>query len=137
YAAKLVDLLAASTQGDPLEQFLRTQQGSRRPRPRIRLPQGPVEQSAPLAPRSSIRLANQSALFIEREAGEPLAKFSVGGAYWHIRPEFVAAFQRLSGTQGVGLGELVATIADKNLVPMFHNTIDAFAGAGLLFKETV
>ena len=135
YAAKLVDFLAASTQDDPLEQFLRAQQGARRPHPRIRLPQAPVEQNAPLTPRSSIRLANQSALLIEREAGEPLARFSAGGSSWHIRPEFVAAFQRLSGAQGIGLQELAATIADKSLIPMFHSTIDAFAGAGLLFKE--
>jgi hypothetical protein len=95
-----------------------------------------VEQNAPLAPETTIRLATQSELFIEREAGEPLAKFFVGGTYWYIRPEFVAAFQRLSGTQGVGLQELAATISDKSLVPMLHSAIDALAGAGLLFKET-
>ncbi len=136
YAAKLVDFLAASTQGDPLDQFLRTQQAARRPRPRIRLPQAPLEQNAPLVAQTAIRLANHSALFIERDAGEPMAKFSVGGSYWHIRPEFIAAFQRLSGSHGVGLQELTATIVDQSLVPMFHSTIDAFAGAGLLFKET-
>lgn len=135
YAAKLVDFLAASTRGDPLDQFLRTQQATRRPRPRIRLPQGPVEQNAPLTPGSAIRLANYSALFIEHDAGEPLAKFLVGGSYWYIRPEFIAAFQRLSAARSVGFQELVATIPDKNLVPMFQGTIDAFAGAGLLFKE--
>jgi ribosomal protein L16 Arg81 hydroxylase len=137
YAAKLVDYLAASTQGDPLEQFLRAQHGARRPRPRARLPQGPLEQSAPLTPQTAIRLASLSALFIERETGEPMARFLVAGSYWHIRPEFVAAFQRLSGVQDVSLQELAATIADKSLVPMFYSTIEAFAGAGLLFKETV
>jgi hypothetical protein len=136
YAAKLVDFLAASMPGDPLEQFLRTQQGTRRPPSRIRLPQAPVEQTAPLTPDSRIRLANHRALFIERDAGEPMAKFSVGGSYWHIRPEFVAAFQRLSGAQSVAVRELAATISDKSLVPMFHGTLDAFAGAGLLFKES-
>jgi len=136
YAAKLVDFLAASTQGDPLEQFLRAQHGVRRPRPRIRLPQGPVEQNAPLTPASAIRLANQRALFIEREAGEPLAKFFAAGSYWYIRPEFVAAFQRLSGDQSVGLQELAATLSDKSLVPMLHSAIEALAGAGILFKET-
>lgn len=136
YAAKLVDFLAASTQGDPLDQFLRSQHGVRRPRPHIRLPQGPVEQHAPLKPETTIRLANQSALFIEREAGEPLAKFFAAGNYWYIRPEFVAAFQRLSGTQGVRLQELAATIPDKRLVPMLESAIDALAGAGLLFKES-
>ncbi len=135
YAAKLVDFLAASTQGDPLDQFLQTQQAVRRPRPRIRLPQAPIEQGAPLSPDTTIRLANLSALFVEHDAGEPLAKFAVGGSYWYIRPEFVAAFRRLSGAQGVSIGDLAATIADKSLVPMFHGTIDAFAGAGLLFKE--
>lgn len=136
YAARLVDFLAASTQGDPLDQFLRTQQGMRRPRPHIRLPQAPAEQNAPPAPQTAIRLANHSALVIEQDAGEPLAKFSVGGSYWYIRPEFVAAFRLLSGAHGVGFGELVATISDKSLVPMFQGTIDAFAGAGLLFKES-
>jgi ribosomal protein L16 Arg81 hydroxylase len=135
YAARLVDLLAAATQADPLDQFLRTQQGVRRPRPRIRLPQAPVEQNAPLTPQSRIRLANLGALVIEHEAGEPMARFLVGGAYWHIRPQFMAAFRRLSGTQSVGFGELAATIADKSLVPIFASTIEAFAGAGLLFKE--
>jgi len=135
YAAKLVDFLAASTQGDPLEQFLRSQHGVRRPRPRIRLPQGPIEQHASLTAESTIRLANQSELFIEREAGEPLAKFFAAGSYWYIRPEFIAAFQRLSGAQSVGFRELAATIADKRLVPMLQSAIDALAGAGLLFKE--
>jgi ribosomal protein L16 Arg81 hydroxylase len=135
YVAKLVDFLAASTQGDPLEQFLRSQHGVRRPRSRIRLPQGPVEQHAPLAPESTIRLAIQSELFIEREAGEPLAKFFAAGTYWYIRPEFVAAFQRLSGAQSVAFRELAATISDKRLVPMLQSAIDALAAAGLLFKE--
>ncbi len=137
YGAKLAEFLAASTQGDPVGQFLRARHAMRRPRPHIRLPQAPVEQNAPLSLEATkIRLANQSALFVESEAGEPLARFFVGGSYWYIRPEFVAAFQRLSGTQSTGIKELVATIADKSLVPMFHGTIDAFAGAGLLFKET-
>jgi len=136
YAAKLVDFLAASTQGDPLEQFLRTQHGVRRPRPRIRLPQGPVEQHASLTPQSTIRLANQSELFIEHDPGEPLAKFFAAGTYWYIRPEFIAAFQRLSGVQSVGFRELAATISDKRLVPMLQSAIDALAGAGLLFKES-
>jgi len=136
YAAKLVDFLAASTQGDPVEQFLRTQHGAHRPPPRIRLPQGPVEQNAPLTPDAKIRLANHSALVIEHEAGEQMAKFFVGGSYWYIRPEFSAAFGRLSGAQGVGFRELVTTISNKSLVPIFHSTIDAFASAGLLFKET-
>jgi ribosomal protein L16 Arg81 hydroxylase len=136
YAARLVDLLAASTPADPLEQFLRTQHGARRPRPHIRLPQAPMQQNAPLAPETRIRLANQSELFVERDAGEPLAKFIAAGSYWYIRPEFTAAFQRLSGAQSVALRELTATIADKGLLPMFHGTIDAFAGAGLLFKES-
>jgi ribosomal protein L16 Arg81 hydroxylase len=135
YAAKLVDFLAASTQSDPLDRFLRSQHGARRPRPRIRLPQGPVEQNAPLTPESAIRLANHSALFIEHDTGEPLAKFLVGGSYWYIRPEFAAAFRLLSGAQSVGFRELVETIPDKSLVAMFQGTIDAFAGAGLLFKE--
>jgi hypothetical protein len=82
-----------------------------------------------------IRLANQSALFIEREAGEPLARFFAAGSHWHIRPEFVAAFQRLSGTQSVGWQELAATVSDASLVPMLQSTIDTLAGAGVLFKE--
>lgn len=135
HTAKLLDYLAASAQSDPLDQFLRTQQAGRRPRPRIRLPQAPVEQNAPLAPQAAIRLANQSALVIEHDAGEPLAKFSVGGSYWYIRPEFVAAFRLLSGARSIEFREMAAAVADKNLVPMLQGTMDAFAGAGLLFKE--
>jgi hypothetical protein len=137
YAAKLAEFLTRSAQDDPLDQFLRTQHGVRRPRPRIRLPQGPVEQNAPLTPESRIRLANQSALFIERDAGEPLVKFFAGGSYWYIRPEFVAAFQRLSGSEGVALAELAATLSDRSLVPMLHSAIEALAGAGLVFKEAM
>jgi ribosomal protein L16 Arg81 hydroxylase len=136
YAAKLASFLTASAQGDPLDQFLRAQQAVRRPRPRIRLPHAPLEQNAPLAPQTAIRLANQAALFIEHDAGEPLAKFFAGGTYWYIRPEFIGAFQRMAGAQSVGLQELAATIADRKLVPMLHSAIDALAGAGILFKET-
>jgi hypothetical protein len=42
----------------------------------------------------------------------------------------------MAGAQSVGLQELAATIADRNLVPMLHSAIDALAGAGILFKET-
>jgi ribosomal protein L16 Arg81 hydroxylase len=135
YAAKLVDLLAASVEADPLGQFMRTRQSVRRPQPRINLPQAPLAQSAPLAPNARIRLANQSELWVEHEAGEPLARFLAGGAYWHIRPEFTAAFQRISAARSESVQDLAETIADKTLIPMFRSTLDAFAGAGLLFKE--
>jgi ribosomal protein L16 Arg81 hydroxylase len=135
YAAKLAALLAASVEADPLGQFVRTRQSVRRPKPRITLPQAPLMQSAPLTPNARIRLANQSALSVEHEAGEPLARFFAGGGYWQIRPEFTAAFQRLSAAQSVRVQDLAATIADKTLIPMFHNTLDALAGAGVLFKE--
>lgn len=136
YAAKLLELLAASTPGDPLAQFLQMQKGSRKPRPRIRLPQAPVEQAAPLGPQTMIRLATQRALCIEHEASEPMAKFQAAGSYWAIRPEFIAAFRLLSSAQGVRLQDLAATVADKSLLPMLSSTIEAFAGAGLLFKES-
>ena len=136
YAAKLVDLLAASTRKDPVDQFLRAQQAIRKPHPRVRLPQGPIEQGAPLEFENSIiRLATHTNLFIERELGEPLARFFAAGSYWYIRPEFVPAFECLSGEHGVRFQELVATIADKSLLPMFRDTVDALAGAGLIFKE--
>jgi len=135
YVAKLVDLLAVSIEADPLGQFVRTRQSVRRPQPRINLPQAPLAQSAPVAPNTRIRLANQSELFVEHEAGAPVARFFAGGAYWHIRPEFAAAFQRMSAAQSASVQDLAATIADKTLIPMFHSTLDAFSGAGLLFKE--
>jgi ribosomal protein L16 Arg81 hydroxylase len=136
YAAKLVDLLAASIEADPLGQFVRMRQSVRRPKPRISLPQAPLAQSAPLTqPNARIRLANQDALSVEHEAGEPLARFFAGGAYWHFRPEFTAAFQRISAAQSASVQDLAATIADKSLIPLFYSTLDAFAGAGLLFKE--
>jgi hypothetical protein len=135
YAAKVAGFLSASVQGDPLGQYLRAQRGARRPGPRIRLPQGPVEQHAPLGAGSTIRLANHTALMIEHEAGEPLAKFLAAGTYWYIRPEFIAAFQLLSGSQGTRVQELAATLSDKGLVPMLYSAIDALAGAGVLFKE--
>jgi hypothetical protein len=31
---------------------------------------------------------------------------------------------------------LAATVTDKSLLPMLTSTIEAFAGAGLLFKES-
>jgi len=137
YAAKLAELLAAGAQSDPLDQYLRTQLSVRRPRPHIRLPEAPLEQNAPLTPDTGLRLAYLSALVIEHAPGEPVARFLVAGSYWHIRPEFIVAFQRLSGAQGVTLRELTAMISDKSLLPVFHGTIDAFAGAGLLFKEKI
>ena len=88
-----------------------------------------------LAPKNPGYVSQITARCLLSAKPEPLAKFFAAGLYWYIRPEFVAAFQRLSGARSVGLRELAATISDKNLVPMLHSAINALAGAGLLFKE--
>jgi hypothetical protein len=136
YLARMLKLIEASGTGDPLGNFLAGQNASRRARPRIRLPMAPHEQHKPLVSASTcIRLAAQNALHVEREPGEPMAKFLAAGQYWFIRSEFIAAFQRLSGHDSVPFQDLAALLPDRQLVAMLASALDTMANAGLVFKE--
>jgi ribosomal protein L16 Arg81 hydroxylase len=136
FVAQMIKFFEASGAADPLGDFLGAQKAGRRTRPRVRLPMAPVEQQKPLGSLSTrIRLVLQDSLYIQREAGEPMAKFFAAGTYWFIRPEFVAAFSRLSGAESVPFQELAATINDRQLIGMLVAAIDTLANAGIVFKE--
>jgi hypothetical protein len=64
-----------------------------------------------------------------------MAKFFAAGTYWFIQPEFITAFQRLSGHESVALQDLAALLPDRQLVGMLAAAIDTMANAGLVFKE--
>src|SRR6185503_3760545 len=122
--------------GDPLGKFLGSQKAARRSRPRIRLPVAPHEQGRKLtSPSTRIRLAVQHSLQVEQEPGEAMAKFFAAGTWWFIQPEFIAAFQRLSGHESVPFQELAAMLPNRQLVAMLAAAIDTMANAGLVFKE--
>jgi ribosomal protein L16 Arg81 hydroxylase len=136
FVARMVKLIEASGAGDPLGKFLGTQKASRRVRPRIRLPMAPNEQRKPLNNLSTrIRLAVNDSLHVEKEPGEPMAKFFAAGTYWFIQPEFIPAFQRLSGHESVPLQDLAALLPNRQLAPMLVSALDTMANAGLVFKE--
>jgi ribosomal protein L16 Arg81 hydroxylase len=136
FVARLMKIIEASGAGDPLGKFLGTQKAARRTRPRIRLPMAPSEQHKPLASASTrIRLASQDSLHVEREPGEPMAKFFAAGTYWFIQPEFIPAFQRLSSHESVPFQDLAAMLPNRQLVQMLAGAIDTMANAGLVFKE--
>jgi ribosomal protein L16 Arg81 hydroxylase len=136
FVAQMTKFIEAAGQGDPLGDFLGLQKAGRRPRARIRLPTAPVEQQKPLGSLSTrIRLAGQDSLFIEQDPGAPMAKFFAAGTYWFIRPEFIAAFRRLSGRESVAFQDLAMTIADRQLVGMLVAALDTLATAGIVFKE--
>ena len=135
FVADMTRLVEAAGQGDPLGDFLRAQKSIRRPRPRIRLPMGPVDQQKMGSLSTRVRLAVHDSLFIEQAPGEPMAKFFAGNSWWFIRPEFMDAFARLSGRQSVAVEELAALVADKQLTGMLVAALDAMAAAGLIFKE--
>jgi hypothetical protein len=136
HMAKMTEFIQASAQGDLLGDYLREEKALRRVRPRIRLPQAPIEQSTPLGSmQTRLRLATHDALHIEQPPGEAMAKFYASGMDWFIRPEFIPAFQRLSGRQSVSFEELATLIADKQLIGMLVNALDALATAGVVLKE--
>lgn len=136
FMAQMIKFIEAAGTGDPLGEFLGAQQATRRARPYVRLPLAPIEQSRPLTNLSThIRLAVHASLFIEHKPGEPMAKFFAAGQYWFIRPEFIPAFQRLSGRESVALHDLAQLVADQRLVGMLATALDTMAGAGLVFKE--
>ncbi len=136
FVARMIKLIEASGAGDPLGQFLGGQKASRRTRPRIRLPVAPNEQHKPLASLSTrIRLASQDSLHVEKEPGEPMAKFFAAGTYWFIQPQFIPAFRRLSGHESVSFKDLAAMLSDRQLVGMLAAAIDTMANAGLVLKE--
>jgi ribosomal protein L16 Arg81 hydroxylase len=136
FVARMIKLLEASGAGDPLGQFLGGQKAGRHIGPRIRLPMGPQEQHKPLAgPSTRIRLASQDSLHVEKEPGEPMAKFFAAGTYWFIQPEFIPAFQRLSGHDSVPFRDLAALLPDRQMMRTLAAAIDTMAHAGLVLKE--
>jgi hypothetical protein len=136
HVGRMIEFFAASAEGDPLGDFLSERQAGRRMRPRLRLPMAPIEQAKKLGSMATrIRLATTQALHIEQPAGEPMARFWAAGTYWFIRPEFIAAFQRLSGQESVPFQELCAGILDNQLRAMLVSALDTLAVAGIVFKE--
>ena len=135
FLAQMIKLMEASGAGDPLGHFLGAQKASRRNRPRIRLPMAPYEQYRPLGLSTRIRLASQDSLHVEEDPGEPMAKFFAAGTYWFIQPQFIPAFQRLSGHESVPFQDLAAMLSDRQLVGMLAAAIDTMANAGLVLKE--
>jgi ribosomal protein L16 Arg81 hydroxylase len=136
FVAEMIQLLQTSAKGDPLGDFLGNQEAGRRNAPRIRLPMAPIEQQKPLGSLATrIRLVLQDSLYIERDPGEPMAKFFAAGTYWFIRPEFIAAFARLSGRESVPFQDLAAMISDRQLVGMLASALDTLAANGIIFKE--
>jgi hypothetical protein len=131
-----MDFIQVEAKADPLGEFLRERQAGMRTRPRLRLPQAPVEQVTPLGSLTTrIRLAVSDSLYIEHAPGEEMAKFFAAGTYWFIRPEFIAAFQRLSGHESVAFQDLAAMIQNKQLVGTLVSALDTLAMAGVIFKE--
>ena len=136
FVGDMAGLITGAGEGDPLQDFLKAQESIRHPPPRIRLPMAPIEQNKKLEnPATRIRLAALNSLFIEQEPGQPMAKFFAQGSYWFIRPEFIAAFERLSGRQSVTLHDLAALVADKRLLGTLVFALDTLATAGLILKE--
>jgi len=135
FVARLTKLIEASGDGDPLGKFLDAQKAARRTRPRIGLPSAPQEQHKPLTLATRIRLAAQGSLHVEKEPGEAMAKFFAASTWWFIQPEFIPAFQRLSGHESVPFQDLAAGLADRQLVGMLAAAIDTMANAGLVLKE--
>ncbi|HWC63055.1 MAG TPA: cupin domain-containing protein [Rhizomicrobium sp.] len=136
FVAEMLKFLEDSAKRDPLGVFLGNQEAGRRIPPRLRLPEAPIEQQKPIGSLATrIRLVLQESLYIERDPAEPMAKFFAAGTYWFIRPEFIAAFSRLSGRESVAFQELAATIPDRQLVGMLASALDTLAANGIVFKE--
>ena len=136
YMAQMTKFLETAAQGDPLGDFLRERAAGRRVRSRVRLPLAPIEQQTPLGSLTTrIRLATTDSLYIEQPVGEPMARFWAAGTYWFIRPEFIPAFQRLSGRESVAFQDLCAGFSDTQLIGMLVSALDTLATAGVVFKE--
>ncbi|HWY62282.1 MAG TPA: cupin domain-containing protein [Rhizomicrobium sp.] len=136
YMAQVIKFLQVSAAGDPLGDFLAERLAGRRVRPRLRLPQAPIEQSKPLGSMATrVRLATTDSLHIEQPAGEPMARFWAAGSYWFIRPEFIPAFQLLSGHRSIPFQDMCAGILDNQLRGMLVSAVDTLAIAGVVFKE--
>jgi ribosomal protein L16 Arg81 hydroxylase len=136
YVDKMLQFIRAAAEGDPLGDYLREQKAFLRMRNRVRLPQAPIEQAKPLGSMlTRLRLATQDSLYIEVTPGQPLAKFFAAGVDWFIRPEFIPAFQRLSGRESVAFQDLAVLVTDRQLIGMLVSALDTLATAGVVFKE--
>ena len=135
YFAGLLGLMESDRDHDWVGEFLRQRNANRRMRPRVRLPFAPIEQQEPLAMTTRIRLAYSQALFIEFEAGDRVAKFKAGDTNYSFPPGLIPAFERLSGSRGVSLGDLCAGIYDQQLIGTLTGLLDVLANTGVILKE--
>lgn len=112
YARRLRDLFTAEWTDDVVDRFLEEWQSRIPLRPVVRLPMAPIDQSAPIALDTRVRLAAARHLIFEEPHGDGPRYFHACGVRFESAPDLVPALAMLSGTDSHAVRELVDRVGD-------------------------
>ena len=136
YFASLLQVMTGDGRGhDRPGEFLREWNAYMRAPPHVRLPFGPIEQKTPIGMATRIRLAQRDGLFMECEPGDRVARFRAQGRQYNVMPQFVPVLRRLSGRDGIAVGELCQG-ADPRLIAALIALLENLASDGVILKES-
>ena len=112
YARRLRDLVAAEWTDEIVDRFLEEWQSQIPMRPVVHLPKAPIDQSAPIALDTRVRLAAARHLVFEEPHGDGPRYFHACGVRFECAPDLVPALAMLSGTDSHAVSELVDRVGD-------------------------
>ena len=112
YARRLRDLVAAEWTDDVVDRFLEEWQSQIPLRPVVHLPKSPIDQSAPIALDTRVRLATARHLIFEEPHGDGPRYFHACGVRFECAPDLVPALAMLSGTDSHAVSELIDRVGD-------------------------
>ena len=134
HMAKMRMLVTEALSDDAIEEFMREAAERVHGRPRIRLPQAPYEQSAPLQETSFIRLASGHQLSFSNK--DDMVTFIAYGKSYSVPSYVMPALALLSDTRSISVGELAQALESNIAVANLKQGLAMLARAGVVLVES-
>lgn len=132
YAQRLRDLVSSEWTDDVVDRFLQEWQSQIPLRPVVHLPKAPIDQSAPIALDTRVRLAAARHLIFEEPHGDGPRYFHACGVRFECAPDLVPALAMLSGTESHPVSALIDRIGEA-AGPRLMTLLTALAMVGAVW----
>lgn len=131
YSSRLSEILATFGSDDTLEKFIADWEAKFPVRPRVRLPDGPIESKHALTMESSVRLAMSRGLVFLNTTNETVS-YHASGVVGECSIGLVPALRQLSGVSIRSVAELCAHLPDQSQASKLMIVLSVLAMKGVL-----
>jgi ribosomal protein L16 Arg81 hydroxylase len=137
YLARLRALIAEELHDTAIADFRREWEADFRPQTRIRLPEAPNAQNAPLTLETGIRLASSNRLSFQLRPGGQIADFRASGILWACPVQLIPALELLGDDAARSLSSLCEKLSNPAAINDLKTSLAALAKAGVVLLENL